>query len=359
MNNSNLMFEAIAAINERIAYASSYQANGLFRVDLEKYECTYISLFPKEEISRSRLHSAAILIERKIYFIPSFARNISIYDIDTREIKQISIPYPALERVFYKGKFKFINATLYEDNLWIFPSIYPGILSLNIKTLEINIIDNWVPEEKFFFRNALCVADDIVYLPDGISNRMLIFNMRSQEAKIIKVGKKNHGISSMKLWRGKYWMAPRLDGSIISWNPINNSISEYVEYPKEFSAKKIVFSSILICKGKMYLMPASANSIISVEADKLQLENIWKPMDNSMVEVLFETDKYYFFREVLEDGLITEQFKISKFNCKISKVNMYVVNYDAYIEDFIKALKICSEAINENQVLTLQDFLNY
>lgn len=359
MNNSNLMFEAIATINDRIAYASSYQANGLFEVDLENYECTYISLFPKEEISRSRLHSVAILIERKIYFIPSFAKNISIYDIDTRTIQQISIPHPIIERYFYKEKFKFINAKLYDNNLWIFPSTYPGILKLNIKTLEMDIIDNWVPEEKYFFRNALCVDDDIVYLPDGISNRMLVFNMANQEAKIINIGKNNHGISSMKLWNNKYWMAPRLDGSVISWNPISNAISEYVEYPEEFRTEKIVFNSILICEEKIYLMPASANSVISIEDSKLQVSNIWKPRDNSMVEVLFETDKYYFFREVLEDGLITEQFKISKFNCKISKVNMYVVNYDTYIENFIKASKKCSEAIKENQVLTLQDFMIY
>lgn len=357
MSDHSIFFEAIAMENQETAYASAYELNGLFRVNLKTGECEYITLFPREEITRSRLHSAAVLIGKKVYFIPSFAKYISVYDLSEGSFSQISVPKSNKEYDFYKGKFKFVDAKLYGDNLWLFPSAYLGIVKLNIKTNEISVLDQWIPPEGYFFRRALCVNGNMAYIPDGVSNYVLELNMENEKTELLQIGNNNHGMMSMKLWKGQYWMAPRLSGAVICWNPDTNFIKEMNEYPEEFATDRIVFSAVIACNDHLYLMPASANFVIDIGDDGLLIYDKWKPDEGSMGEVLFETDDYYYFREVLKDGISSKHYKIIKENGEIVEYRMIVQNDLVYKADILKAASLQGEVIKESRNFSLNDFL--
>ena len=75
-----LTFEAIA-IKDNVGYASDYDSNSLFKVDMKTEECTFIGLFDDEPFDVKRLHSAAVWIDDKIYFIPLAGERISVFTI--------------------------------------------------------------------------------------------------------------------------------------------------------------------------------------------------------------------------------------------------------------------------------------
>ena len=68
-----------------------------------------------------------------------------------------------------------------------------------------------------------------------------------------------------------------------------------------------------------------------------------------MGEVLFETDDYYYFREVLKDGISSKHYKIIKENGEIVEYRMIVQNDLAYKEDILKAASLQGEVIKESR----------
>ena len=352
-----MIFEAITIINEEVGYASAYEANGLFKVNMSTYECEYLSLFPQEKTIKKRLHSAAILINKTVYFIPSSAQNISIYNIENGSIFQIPIPKPRRQFDFYNEKFKFIDAKLHGDNLWLFPSTYPGIIKLNINTNQIEVLDDWIPAEGYFFRRALCIEGNMAYIPSGNNNYMLSLNMENDDIHIFQIGEKNHGAMSMRRWRDQYWMAPRLAGAVVCWSPECSCVEEIDSYPQDFTTNRIVFSSVVIWGEQLYLFPASANYILTVKDKKLLICDKWKPEQGSMVEVLFETDTYYYFREVLSDGISSKHYKLAKSDGKITEYRMSIINELHYRAELLNTLKLQKETIWEGPFFSLEEFI--
>ena len=360
MTEKNFLdFEAAVFLANGRGYAASFETNGLYEVNLYEKKCRYIMFFPNENISGKRIYGSAVYYDSKIYFIPMSGKYISIFDINKREITQVPVPSPSTKCSFYKWGLKFCKGIYHEGYIYLIPFTYPGILKLDVRTNKITIINNWIPDEEYFFRGGVCVDGSQIYVPSGINNIVLEFNVETDYAIIHRVGKYNHGGVCIHKYNDSYVIAPRLKGSVIIWNPNTDEICEIVEYPDEFKTEKLVFSQIICCGNQLFLMPASANTVISFDKDMrgLIIEEKWKPSDNSMVACMFETDDYYYFREHNNSSGKHHHYRIRKMDGKTEDYAFVVENNEEFKKDFFDTSTGRSEVMRENENFKLGDFL--
>lgn len=309
----DLVFEAIA-VRDDVAYGSDYNRNGLFKVNMITGECEYLCLFEEESVNGRRLHCQAVWIDSRIYFIPGAAKNIAVYTPDSNRMEYIEIPSPEPPKyTFYNTNFKFIRAIKRENDLWLIPCSYPGIVKINTLNSEINIYDNWIAEDEYFFRLGLCVENNKVMVANGKSNAVLLFNLENKSGVIEHVGRNNQGVMSICKAGDVYWLAPRLPGAIISWNPMTNTIEEYDSYPDDFVSGNIVFSFVYGDLEELIFMPAQANKgiILNQKESCIQSFDFQRHYENSTVGYLFETKDEIFFQETKGD-IFNRIFKMSK-----------------------------------------------
>lgn len=355
---TNLNFEAIA-INNNCGVASNYDRNGLFRVNIDSGECSFISLFEREHINGKRLHCSAEWIGDKIYFIPGAAKTISIYDIKKNTIETIHIPLPKKKQyLFYKPQYKFVGAVKNKKFLWLVPSTYPGVIRLNIINNDIKLFDDWVPEDGYMFRRGIHVENDRFIIPSGNNNYILVFDMSKESGQMLEMGKSNNGMMSMCKVGENYWFAPRKKGSIISWNPTLNVVNEYKDYPYSFESGEIVFSNVFGYNESIFFSPARANNGVVIKDGKMEIDKHihWKSHSNSMVEFLFESSLNRYYREIYSNGH-SRYFKISKIDNGESQFEFY---YKATVDMDKKMLNKAisdKELLEENEIFNLQNYL--
>lgn len=358
-NSKCLDFEVIAETNAGTAFASSFINNGLYEVNLCNGKSRYIMLFPNENIDGKRIHSSAVYHDSKVYFIPMSGEYISIFDVNKRIIDQIVVPQPSKQFSFYKYRMKFIKGIYYDGYIYMIPFTYPGILKLNTKTSEIIVINDWIPQEGYFFRGGACIDQFDILVPSGINNIILEFNLGTEQAIIHHVGTHNNGSMCVCKYMDYYIIAPRLFGSVIIWNIERNEIFEITEYPKGFKSSKIIFSEIIPCMEKLFLMPASANTVLSIneKEKKLEIEDNWKPLDGTMTACMFETDEYYYFREKDTSSEQYRRYRIRKKDGFTESYLFTIENIEEYDKDYWNYYAEQKSVMMENENFELESFL--
>ncbi len=358
MDKKKLTFEAIA-IKDDVGYASDYNRNSLFKVDMKTGECTFIRLFDDEPVNLRRLHCTAVWIDKKIYFIPGSGNKIAVFYPEDNSIESIQIPLPKSKQFsFYKSQFKFIRAVKYKENLWLIPCSYPGILKLNMQTKKIQVLDKWLENDTYFFRAGLYVNDNKIVIANGKSNAVLNFDMEKESGNIIHIGSENNGVMSICKEGDVYWFAPRLPGSIVAWNPLTDTVTEFDEYPQEFESGKIVFSYVYSLKNKIFFLPAKANKTIVFNNGNLEIEKniLWKENNQSTLEYLFETEEERYFRETGIDEN-DRYIKIGKRDNVLSEYDFYFLDDGKRDSLMIESMASNNEIVIENKYIGLNEFI--
>jgi hypothetical protein len=353
-----LTFETIA-IKDNIGYASDYNRNGLFKVELDTGKCEYIKVFENEPMNRHRIHCAVVWCDDKAYYIPSSGNGIDIFSAQDNMVEMIAVPIPEYKKYsFYNPQYKFIGAVRRGDVLWLIPSTYPGIIRFDMKTKDMKIIDDWLEDDEYMFRGGYAVENNQIIMANGKSNAVLVFDMEKEKGNIIHIGIMNNGVMSICKTKEGIWFAPRLQGAIVLWKEEANETIEFNEFPQGFIAKDVVFSKVYGYEEDVEFVPARANcalrysngKFITVEYDR------WKKHRNSVVEYLFETEAYMFFREVSESKTC-RYIKLDKITNLISDCEFVYYEDGKREKDIVRICSKKNEEIRENNSMGLREFI--
>lgn len=353
-----LTFEAIA-IKGNVGYASDHDSNSLFRVDMVTGECTFVRLFDEESVDRKRLHSAAIWIDNKVYFIPLVGEGISIFNTEDNSMQFIQIPCPNSEKYsFYKKNHKFVRGVRNRNDLWLVPSTYPGVLRLDLQTNEVKVFDEWINDEKYMFMLGLYVGNECFFIPSGINNVMLVFDMGKALGRIEYIGTNSRGVIDMCKMGDTYWLAPSYVGPIISWNPLLKQVKEYAVYPSDFKAGRVVFANNYCYKDEIIFLPANSNYALVFVNGKLEIEESqeWKLDLANRLAYLFETDSYRYYRE-LDKEKVSRFYKISKVDNVLSTYSFFYFENGERTKKWVEAMIAKCEVVRENGIITLDGFI--
>ncbi len=322
-NKKRLTFETIA-IKGSIGYASDYNRNGLFMVDIESGECEYIGLFIGEPLNGRRIHSDAVWVGSRIIFIPGSGSMIDIYYPEINQFESIPIPLPLpRQHHFYMSQFKFIKVFAKEEYLWLIPCTYPGIIRLDLKTNDIEVLNEWIGNDEYFFRMAMLTDKAEVIAANGKSNAVLMFDLDKQFVQIRHLGEHNNGVMNACKEGDNYWFAPRRPGAIVLWKTDVNEIIEYNDFPENFVDGSIVFSYVYSYMDNIIFVPAKSNYGLMINNDEIFISGeISKKFSQSTMEYLFETDTSLYFREISNESE-ERSFRVLKENNKVEDCEFF------------------------------------
>lgn len=358
IKRKGLIFETIA-IRDNIGYASDYRRNGLFHVDLTTGQSEYIGVFENEAMNRHRLHCSAMYIEDRIYFIPGSGNNIDIYYPESNKMEAVEIPLPKYKQYsFYDPQYKFVSAVKRENVLWLIPVTYPGVVKFDIITKEITVYNDWLENDEYMFRNGIYVEKNYFVVANGKNNAVLIFDMEKECGQIEHIGEGNNGVMSICKLGEELWFAPRLPGTIVSWNCTTGKTVEYEDFPREFKSGNMVFTANYTYDEKVIFVPLMANCALVYEKGQIKIDNtkLWKIYQDSTVEFLFETETDRYYREISREKK-DRCFNVSKISDELREFEFYFDDDSSQDYDMVEISSLKQSYISENRNVGLCEFV--
>ena len=359
--NSGINFEAVSIADKEMVYGSLYDYNGLYKIDLKTGECDFVNLFVKERVFGKRLHCKAVYSDGKIYFIPGAADYLSIFNVETQSMEYIAIPLVKDIVWFYKSNYKFCDGVIQGNFLWLLPASYPGIIKYNIETHVVECINDWVPQDGYFFRSAIYDEMDNCYMASGCNNIVLKIDFITDRVVAQRIGEHNNGVMCMCKYGDEFIFAPRLEGAIIQWNPRTGRTQEVVEYPVDFQSGKIVFSKNYLFHETIFFVPAKCNFMLKMDCKSMKIRKCdWLSVSTTEnIESLFETQDALYFRKFDEKTNANHHFKIMKDDNSIKKIEFKVRNQNEMYEKMGQVVKYQQCEFRETDYINLRNFLNF
>lgn len=346
-----LEFEAVARIDNEYAYGSSSKFNGLFRINMNTGECSYLQMFPKEKASARRLHTKAFLYENKIFFIPCTAKNISIYDIEKDNITSIELKEVDSQKYpWYLAGNKFNDGVLYKDSLFLVASTYPAIVKLDLKTYLLEYYSQWIKGE-FAFRKSPAIVGEMFYVPSIKGNEVLCFDMETRKAKLYNVGEDNNGSWGICRIEDDLWISPQEPGPIIQWNIYTGNVKEYSNYPPQYDDGGFACTKIYKTQEKVGLLPAYANMalLVDIKTGKIYQNDVLKKNKGELTSYLFDDGNCTYIRNIKDD--FTEYFCFNTWENTIIPFEFsFADGHDKYLKDCFAIEKMLRESTRINLV---------
>ncbi len=262
--NSNIFYRAenIVCDDDYVWYKTNYH-NMLFCVDRKTGVVRTITL-PDSYRDRLTAFRRIEKVGRRIYLLPFNAREICIYDLDSKKFDAVYLPHGVFD---YSEKGGFMASAVIGDEIIMF-GYHPVILFFNVKTREITFVRGFekeIPEDKrpkvWFESN--CIIDNRLYLSVNGTHRLIIIDPEKKVISHADYGVRNDDepIDGLYYDGSLIWTVPRNGKEIISlysWNPISNEFKKHelntVKYQGLYSVTRIG-----IYNGRLFLIPARLN----------------------------------------------------------------------------------------------------
>lgn len=348
------IFEAVAVIDDKIAYASAYQFNGLFKINLDTGDIEFLRFFPGANIWVSRMFFSAVQGKRGIYFSPAAANYIALYDVGRDEIHRI--PIPSLDNVNKGSAFKFGDAFCYQGNIYFVGATYRYILKFKEETEEFSIIDLDI-KDKFFFRRGI-LLDNIYYIPSANSPVILEYRLETDEMRVYRIG--NAGGSWTMCYDGeKFWLPPRAkDDPILCWDKEADKIEPLTITVDGYNPQDLNFLKIFCKNNRIIISPEYANIFLQIDTQTREMERLDIQVGHETYKYgySFETSKSGYYIAYVGDGT-TIFFKLDKETMSVDRVQFPFKNVDYFIKEMKNALNKINFVLKENRSFNLSEFI--
>jgi hypothetical protein len=258
------------------AFASLYLYNKAKKI-IEK---TFF--FDKSQEKQGYLFHRSVEVNNKIYFSPFASKHIGVFDLKSNRFS--FIPFDDS----FTG-LAFISAFVYGYNVYFTPRNYPGFMKLNTLTLEVSFINDWVEQimddlelsNDFLCSLGIQISKDEFAVTTARTNALIIYNMRTNESKVYKIGNKEWRYKHLCFDGKDFWLLPRRNAPIVRWNRETNDLTEYYSNYISECGDKTLFYSIEFFDNQIWILPNAVDFALSInpkngEIKKLEeLNDIW------------------------------------------------------------------------------------
>ena len=359
MLDKKLWLEAVVEIDDKTAYASCSDFNALFKIDLLSGDCTYIDTFSQEKLGGKRLYANGVLNKNKIYFIPTRASAISVYDLETNLIEYIAIK-EEFENREYNTNCKFSEAFVYGDYIYILPWTYPAVVRLNCLDNTLAYMTENLPTNNYVFRLGSAQVGNKIYMPNTTDNLVLEIDLENETITQHHIGNQNNGSWSVVLDGDCLWLIPKMQGAFVKWDYVNDIVYEYNKYPKEYKESDFCFTKGYKIGEYICVLPAKANLFLKlntqgeiIEDNRFLLkpnDTVWYMFDIAGYTYLFITNgdegEREFYRLKIDEGLMQKwEFR-------------FAYGKERYIKEYMTRIFNQKANIKENEVCSgIKSFL--
>jgi hypothetical protein len=238
--------------------------------------------FDKTNEKQGYLFHRAVEVNDKIYFSPLASKYIGVFDKKSNRFSLI--PFDDS----FTG-LAFLSAFVYGDNVYFTPLNYPAFMKLNTLTLEISFINDWFEQiiddlelsNDFLCSQGIQISEDTFAVTTARTNAVIIYNMKTNESFINKIGKKEWKYKDVCFDGKDFWLLPRRNAPIVRWNRETNKLTEYYSNYLSECGDKFIFYSIEFFDNLIWILPNAEDFALSInpkngEIKKLdELNDIW------------------------------------------------------------------------------------
>lgn len=352
----NVDFEAVAQTNETDAIGIAYETNGLFSLNLANRTCEYKQMIQGEAPMGKRLYVAAVVSDKKVYFVPASAKEIAVYNTDSNTISKLSFRIPEDDN--YNPKKNFSGAVCFGNFIFMVPWTYPSVIRIDTMDDSIEYFDEWVSDDPFDFRKSIYVEGNRFFIPSAINNIVFEFDMQKCKGKIHHVDENNKGCWSICKAQGKLWLSPVGEGPIICWDVDVNKTKDYSAYPYGYQGNGFCFTKNYLVKDRIYFISAFGNMSISLDLNSEILEkcDVEELNGKDSISCMYQIGNNLFLKTVKEEN--EKSICLNMNDNSITDVcDWIVVNLQEYIGDLLKIQMQNDDIFRENNRFGLSDFL--
>lgn len=264
--------------------------NGLFQLDKQSFQAKFMGTFPDEGFFWKRLYSSIVRCGTKLYFAPNSAKEIGCYDSETKIFTKTPVSVPDKDNHQPWEFLKFSKVAVQEENIYLIPYHYPGILCYNTVTEKLSILDDWVDDiekmrvNEWGYFLEFEIDKGRLILPCACADAVVIFDTATEKSKIIPTRDTNYQYKYCGICRGgNYFYFISSDGTISKRK--GNFIEEKVKTIKlpisEF--EEAAYYPIRYMDNHLYLFPFGKNK-------GFQIDTI---TDEILEEPLFDDEKEF------------------------------------------------------------------
>lgn len=360
MSKKRIAFDCCVEYDNKIWFPA-FNHNGLYYIENGCEEAHLVGIIPNEKLYSFRLYSAIRIIKNYIVLIPFFAKEIAVYNINSGLFYKLSLP---IETKFNSSlsvdKPKFLCNLEWNECIYMFPHDYPAVVCLDINKMKLSFSDDIVKLIEKKKRSNECYISDLfikenyAYFSCGCANAFLKLNMVDWKWDFIEIKYNGIGFNGIYVLNDRVWLAPRLQGSIISVGSDNN-IHEYSNYPDGFSANAVPFHSFYEYNNKLLLIPALANQFVMIDINTGEMSTLQLATDIISRSHLPECYSYdvTMFNIVRDNELLfisgLDYTFYSIKNTNISSKQMWIES------DYPDSNKIISGAFNNSDDVTVAE----
>ncbi|MGQ8873597.1 hypothetical protein [Paenibacillus sp. TSA_86.1] len=360
-----------ACVEGDLMWFSHIHFNAICNLNIRTGEVEIVDTIIDEALFNERLYHDNVKIGNKLYFAPSRAREMTIYDLETRlSLKGVYEDGPdnirtRFTRMVQHGNFLYMlplnySALVRYDMYNGTFKYYPEVVD-KVKALYSNKIDG------LYFMNAFIIEGDLLLMAAAQTNVILEFNMITENINLYRVGKSENGFYGMEYDGENYWIIPNGEGSIMKWNRKTGHALEFNSYPEGFLSGGHGFYNILPFEGYMLMFPKYGNMIVKIDTDTGIMSEY--PLSLPYKEGERESERHdwqnnYYYAKKIND---TEIIALTAYNSSLIRIdtvkNQAVVTKTDNVKRKSKLVfKSCGDnlpyACREGILSTIEDFLN-
>lgn len=229
------------------------------------------------ELEKGKIYSSIEKVGQNLILIPNSASAIVIYDLLTTRINFITFTIPEDDR-YYIEQSKFWKSFSYKNYVYILPLTYPAIIRLNINTMKIEYLTEWLSNIKYkinenevemkYFMDVF-MQDKYAWLACGSSNTMVQLELDSCDFSYFKVNTALDGFGAFTYDGEKFWITEHgaLFNRIISWNPDNEKVEELTLFDNQ-EEKYCPVCKVVDLEKKILVFPYMNSSVYEVDKIK-------------------------------------------------------------------------------------------
>lgn len=279
----------------------------------------------------------------KLYIFPVMADNIVIYDIATKQKKQICIP------IRKQGRQKFSNVIRIGDEVWLLPLSREDdiwvfdIGQMRFQQIEVCLHYKSLGNNDYFWGQSVQVGDEI-WVPCRQYNFVMHIHNESYEICDIK-SDSVYGFYDMTYDGKNFWLIPVDGNCIICWDRDTNRI---VEVPVEKKCNKYPFIKIIYINRQVIAVPYYSHSLFIIDCQNKKTIKYHMPYE---LEAILDRSYYVFFQWKVEaDSLFLFPWKLSVV-IEIDTTNHEIKIHSDQIwhTDYVRTDEVYSEAEVESK----------
>lgn len=249
-------------------YFSSWNYNGLYRLDVTDGKVYGLGKVPQELSLEISLYSNILYQDRTLWLVPSRAHALAEYHLETGQWTRYELP----DRIK--------SSALIEDKIYMISSDYRRLWIMDLKEKKLTREEmscqgrERLPLSDDYYNSDLYLLDHKLYFLITHSDLLAAYDLEKKQTELLPVSDSRGQYQRLMYDGSCFWFLPNSEkSSVVRWDGRTVKESAIKEYPEGF-LWNFGFLHAVFREEKMWLFPYKGNMAFRIDKESMEIENI-------------------------------------------------------------------------------------